>query len=89
MKSECTRAILVPLRLAEMRDELGFYVTWYNQFRVHQSLCGRTPKEVYDQIAALPILHETRGKNGVKLKLVVSRLERRKHLPIVRLEKAA
>ncbi len=47
MKTECTRRVLVPLRLDAMRDELGCYVTWYNEHRPHQALDGRTPAEVY------------------------------------------
>jgi len=34
-------------------------------------------------------LRETRGKNGVKLKLTVSYFKGRKYLPIVSLQKAA
>jgi transposase InsO family protein len=47
MKSECTKRILVPLRLAAMRRELGCYATWYNEHRPHEALGGRTPHEVF------------------------------------------
>lgn len=47
MKSECTRRILVPFRLAAMRRELGCYATWFNEHRPHEALPGRTPLEVY------------------------------------------
>jgi transposase InsO family protein len=47
MKSECTRRILVPFRLAEMRRELGLYATWFNEHRPHEAMGGRTPLEVY------------------------------------------
>ena len=47
MKSECTRRILVPFRLAAMRAELGCYATWFNEHRPHEALRGRTPLEVY------------------------------------------
>jgi len=47
MKNECTRRIRVPLQIAAMRHELGFYVTWYNEHRPNQALGGRTPREVH------------------------------------------
>jgi len=50
LKSECTRRILVPLRLDAMRRELTFYVHWYNQLRPSMALGGRTPREVYDAL---------------------------------------
>ena len=40
MKSECTRRILVPFRLAEMRSELDCYTAWYNEHRPHDALGG-------------------------------------------------
>ncbi len=46
MKSECARRIIVPLRLGEMRHELGCYASWYNEHRPHTALGGRTPLEV-------------------------------------------
>ncbi len=55
MKSECARRIIVPLRLDEMRHELGCYATWYNEHRPHTTLGGRTPLEVY---RALPPANE-------------------------------
>jgi transposase InsO family protein len=39
--------ILVPLRMATFRKELSLIVEWYNSFRPHTSLGGRTPDEVY------------------------------------------
>jgi putative transposase len=48
LKMECTRKLFVPLRLQEMRDELSFYTTWYNEHRPHSALGGKTPREVYD-----------------------------------------
>lgn len=47
MKSECTRRIIVPLRLTAMRHELACYATWYNECRPHTALSGPTPWEVY------------------------------------------
>jgi len=50
MKDECTRRILVPLRLNAMRLELSLYADWYNEHRPHDWLEGTTPREVYDGI---------------------------------------
>ena len=47
LKNECTRRIVVPLRIDEFRLELANYFHWYNDARPHQSLDGRTPNEVY------------------------------------------
>ena len=47
MKAECTRRILVPLGLDAMRREIGLYVTWFNEYRPHSGVGGRTPLEVY------------------------------------------
>ena len=48
MKDECTRRVLVPLRLDAVRHELACHATWYNEHRPHQGLGGRTPMEVYE-----------------------------------------
>ena len=48
MKDECTRLILVPLRLEDMRTELSLYAGWYNDHRPHEWLEGKTPQEVYE-----------------------------------------
>jgi putative transposase len=105
MKSECTRRILVPLRLNAMRSEVGYYATWYNQHRPHSALDGRTPSEVYR--GAKPANEKARfeprpawprsarsdvpikGKPGVRLTLVLRHVEKRAHLPVVELKRAA
>ena len=46
IKTECTRRILVPYRLAEFQRELSFFVRWYNGERPHGFLEARTPDEV-------------------------------------------
>jgi putative transposase len=89
MKTEYARQIIVPLKQSDMRYELGLYVTWYNELRPHQSLDGRTPQEIYDGLPELRNQLETRGKNGVKLKVSGSYFKGRKHLPMVSLEKVA
>jgi transposase InsO family protein len=48
LKEEGLRRILIPLRLEGMRRELSCYVSWFNTHRLHQSLGGRTPSEVYE-----------------------------------------
>ncbi len=50
MKSECTRRIIMPFRLAAIRHELGCYATWYNEHRPHTAPGGRTPLEVYREL---------------------------------------
>jgi len=52
LKNECTRRILVPLRIDEFREELLAYCRWYNVIRPHQSLCGQTPSEVSGDVVA-------------------------------------
>jgi Integrase core domain len=46
LKNECSRRIIVPLRLDVFQLELTHYFRWYNEVRPHQSLGGRTPNEV-------------------------------------------
>ena len=107
MKSECTRRLIVPFRLAAMRAELGSYATWFNEHRPHEVLRGRTPIEVYRGLqprneaprfeprtrwpkrarCAAPNV-PVNGKAGAHLKICLSRLERRAHLPIISLRRA-
>ena len=47
MKSECSRRTLVPFGLDAMRHEIACFTTWYNEYRPHTALGGRTPLEVY------------------------------------------
>jgi putative transposase len=47
MKNECTRRILVPLRLAAFQRELSMFAEWYNGDRPHEALRTRTPDEIY------------------------------------------
>ena len=47
MKAEGTRRLLlVPLRKESFRQELNFFANWYNEYRPHTWLGGRTPNEV-------------------------------------------
>jgi len=44
---EGMRKIVMPLRCDDFRNELVAFVDWYNEYRPHAFLCGRTPNEVY------------------------------------------
>ena len=99
MKQECTRCLLVPLSLEAMRREIRLYSTWYNTQRPHMTLAGRTPREVYEGRTGRPRRLEPRSKwptrprrrgaDGDKFRLEVSYVQGRKHLPVVRLRRAA
>jgi transposase InsO family protein len=47
LKQYFARLVLVPLQERAIRQELQCFTDWYNEFRPHTSLAGRTPKEVY------------------------------------------
>jgi transposase InsO family protein len=93
LKTEATRIIMVPFRLAAMRAELVAFVQWYDAHRPHQFFGGRTPAEVYagleraDRRAGTELAG--RLTSSKQLGLNVSYLEGRKHLPIVELRAAA
>ena len=121
LKDECTRRLLVPLRLDDLRPELSLFADWYGSHRPHQSLGGRTPSEVYEAGRVVPFFagaekhvaaanDSTPGSVGAdelpstdcasagaraspadlpKLELEVTFLEGRRHLPIVKLRRAA
>jgi putative transposase len=98
LKDECTRRIVVPLRIDEFRLELANYFRWYNDSRPHQSLGGRTPNEVYLGIPSArdgPKFETRRRKRRHEvvatsdLVLVVEYLKHRRHLPIISLKRAA
>ena len=67
LKTECTRRLLVPLRLEAMREEIALYVFWHNEHRPSQALGGRTPWEVHA---------------GVRPANARPRLEPRAHWPV-------
>ena len=97
MKSECTRRVLVPMRLDMMRAELCYYANWYNDHRPHQALHGRTPTEVYMGLSNEALSIEPRQlwpirEECVRTKrvdLALKFVEGRRHLPIVELKRAA
>ena len=71
-----------------IRSEITLYINWYNQHRPYQALDGRIPMDVYFGIDDEVLCFETRGEDAVAIRLVVSRLDNRKHLPVVELKRA-
>jgi len=51
-KESCTRRILVPISRSEMIHETKLFCEWYNVYRPHMSLGGKTPNEAYFNIRA-------------------------------------
>jgi putative transposase len=47
LKESLRRLVLLPLRREAFRRELQFIAEWYNEFRPHSGLNGKTPNEVY------------------------------------------
>ena len=47
LKDEWLRRIAIPLLRETMRHQVASHFAWYDEFRPHQGLGGRTPKEVY------------------------------------------
>ena len=89
LKNECTRKILVPFKLSEMRREMALYFTWYNEFRPHEYLNARTPMEVYNHSPPKETLKLIHGSEVPKMELEISYLDGRKHLPVIELKKVA
>jgi len=72
-----------------MRQELSLYIQWYNQFRPHEYLKSKTPEEVYANSPPLKTLEFKNNSEMPELKLNISYLEDRKHLPVVEIKEAA
>ena len=53
LKDEWLRRITVPLRRDEMRKKVTLFLNWFEEFRPHQGLGGRTPHEVYHGLTPL------------------------------------
>ena len=47
LKDECTSRIIVSTNRADFEEELEAYRQWFNGFRPHMKLKGRTPQEAY------------------------------------------
>jgi transposase InsO family protein len=90
LKSEFTNHIVIPLDLDEFREELGFYITWYNECRPHQNRDGRSPEEVYSNAQPqAPPSHPIPNSKLPVMELAISHLNGNKLLPLVHLKKAA
>ena len=82
-----------------MRREVHLYGIWYNTQRPHMGLAGKTPHEVYASRTARrrrfeprphwPHRLRRRGAGGDTVRLEVSYVEGRKHLPVIDLLRAA
>ena len=46
-KDGCARRILVPISRHDMMEETRLFFEWYNEYRPHMTLDGKTPNEVY------------------------------------------
>jgi transposase InsO family protein len=89
LKTECLNRIQLPFNLADICLELSLYVTWYNLYRPHLTLKGRTPQEVYANSPSPPRIDFKPNSKLPGFRLKIGYLEGRKHLPIIELEKAA
>ncbi len=50
LKDEATRRILISQHRTRFRAELDSFIAWYNEYRPHTTLQGKTPNEVYFQL---------------------------------------
>ena len=100
LKDEWLRRLIIPLRLEAMRKELSVYTFWFNEHRPHQALHGCTPREINEDVVPLSQAQGfdlrpacTTGQDGaassLRLTLVVTYHEGRRHLPIIELTRAA
>ncbi|MCH8045773.1 MAG: transposase, partial [Planctomycetes bacterium] len=108
MKNESTRRYLVALRRETFRGELVAFIDWYNEYRPHTTLGGKTPEEVYHH--RYPANRRPRieprqrwprgapcakpqtliaGKSGQRFEMVVNFHKKQRHLPVVKLNRAA
>ena len=89
MKDEHTRIISVPMNSDDMRFELSLYFIWYNEYRPHEYLKGRTPEEIYNNSPPLKMIEFKKAPDIPEMELELSFLGGRKHLPIIEFKKAA
>ena len=80
---------MVPFNLDDMRRKMSLLVYWYNEFRPHQSLDARTPQEVYSHSLPTPPIQVASNAELPKIKVEVSYLGGRNHLPVIELKQAA
>jgi hypothetical protein len=108
MKLVLSLLLFIPLCRRAFCREVEAAIRWYNEFRPHTTLGGRTPDEAYNGTYPAnrrprfePRAHWPRGspcarpcvlvkgKPGVLLELDIEFLDDRRHLPIVRVKRAA
>jgi len=89
LKYEYTKLISVPVNFDDMRYELALFFTWYNEYRPHEYLKGKTPQEVYSNSPPTKMIEFEKGSDIPEMELRLSFLEGRKHLPIIEFKKAA
>jgi len=74
---EILRLITIPEDQTEFDREVRFAIEWYNEHRPHETLAGKTPNVSID------------GDPGAPFTLEIDCHERRRHLPIIRVHRAA
>ena len=92
----------MPVSLLRIEHELDAYLLWYRQHRPHQGVGGRTPQERLsirqgDAGADARTSSDARTKRQRgpprrpkrPLRLVVSYVDGRRHLPVIELRRAA
>jgi transposase InsO family protein len=64
LKDECTRRIVIPLRIDEFRLELANYFHWYNEVRPHQSsVSGYTERSRWSEVRDETWPHKIHGSS--------------------------
>jgi putative transposase len=89
MKTEFTNRMLVPLEMGEFRWAVAQFAEWYNEHRPHQSLGGRTPRDVYSGSTLSPPGGSVPNSKLPDMELAVTHLHGNRHLPIVELKRVA
>ncbi len=89
LKSECTRKTLNPMNIDDFRYQITEYLNWYNEFRPHESLKGRTPFDAYFGKRRRNGYYKMKGPDPDNLVLQVSYVNGQKHLPVIKLRKTA
>jgi transposase InsO family protein len=91
MKNECFRRIVLPFSVSLIERELDRYLLWYHEHRPHRALGGATPSEVLVGGVPRERAPAQRGRRGSlpPVRLAVSHLDGRAHLPVIELRRAA
>ena len=97
LKYKYTKLISVSLNFVDMLHEMALFFTWYNKYRPHEYLKGKTPNEEYNNSPVLSLsngppvkmIEYQKSSDIPEMKLELSFLEGRKHLPIIEFRKVA